>query len=227
MKISKKYILFDLDGTVTDSKRGILKSMQYALKSFGAEIKDEELDSYSFFLGPPLRDSFNVLKNRFGLPEKDTELAVEKYREYFVPKGMFENDLYPGIETLLKNLKESGKTVILATSKVEAYAKRILEYFNILKYFDITAGSELDGRRSKKSEVILYALAQCRALPDEEKAKSVMVGDRNHDIIGAAQAGIDSIGVLYGYGSREELTGGEYKADYTVKDVGELSDLLI
>jgi len=227
VRIDKKYILFDLDGTVTDSKRGILKSMQYALKSFGVEIKDEELSSYSFFLGPPLRDSFEILKNRFGLRAKDTETAVAKYREYFVPRGMFENDLYPGIENLLEKLKNQGKIVILATSKVEMYAERILEHFDISKYFDIIAGSELDGRRSKKCDVILYALEQCKALSDEEKAKAAMVGDRNHDIIGAAQAGIDSVGVLYGYGSREELIEGEYEADYIVKDVDELSALLI
>ena len=221
--IDKKYILFDLDGTVTDSKSGIFKSMQYAVKHFGIEIKDEELDSYMFFLGPPLQYSF---RNFFKFPEEKIEEAVAKYREYYIPTGMFENELYPGIKELLENLKNAGKTVILATSKAEKLAREILEYFDIAKYFNFTAGAELDGTRSKKDEVIIYALEQCGALSDEEKAKAVMIGDRNHDIIGAAKVGIDSIGVLYGYGSLDELTGGEYKADYIVRDVGELADLL-
>ena len=222
--INKQYILFDLDGTITDSKSGIFKAMQYAVKHFGIEIKDEELDSYMFFFGPPLRDSF---RNHFKLDEKDIEPAVKKYREYYLPKGIYENTVYPGIENLLKTLKTSGKTVILATSKAEAQARTVLTHFELLKYFDFTAGAEIDGRRSDKAEVILYALEQCGILSDEEKAKAVMVGDRNHDIIGAAKTGIESIGVLYGYGNKEELTSGEYKADYIVRDVGELEKLLI
>lgn len=225
--INKQYILFDLDGTITDSKLGILKSMQYAMNSFGIEIKDEELDSYSFFLGPPLRDSFEKLKSRFGLHDKDTETAVVKYREYFVPNGMFQNELYPGIADLLENLKNNGKAVILATSKVIEYADKILEHFDILKYFDFVGGCEINGLRSSKEEVILYCLENFGILSDTEKAKAVMIGDRNHDIIGAAKAGIDSIGVLYGYGSKDELMIGEYKATYLVTDVRELSSLLL
>ena len=223
MKINKQYILFDLDGTITDSKLGILKSMQYAMKHFGINIKDEEFDSYSFFLGPPLRDSLRKIGK---LNDEDVEVAVKKYREYLVPQGMLvENKLYPGIEDLLKKLKAAGKTAILATSKGESLAKQILEHFGILKYFDFTAGAELDGRRSDKAEVILYALEQCGAL--SEKAKAIMVGDRNHDIIGARKMGIESVGVLYGYGSLEEFTEGEYKADYIAKDIDELTELLI
>ena len=223
MIINKRYILFDLDGTVSDSKPGILKAMQYAMKSFGIEIKDEELNSYSYFLGPPLRDGFKKMGK---LKDEEIESAVKKYREYYIPIGMFENELYPGIKDLLIKLKENGKTVILATSKAEVLAKQILEHFALLKYFDFVGGCELDGRRSDKTEVILYALEQCGILSDKEKAKAIMVGDRNHDIIGAAKAGIESVGVLYGYGSKEELASGEYKATYIVKNVGELAELL-
>jgi len=221
-KINKKYILFDMDGTITDSKPGILKSMQYALKSFGVEINDEELDSYSFFLGPPLRDSFKVIKERFGLDISEEE-AVAKYREYYIPKGMLDNTVYPGVADLLKNLKDSGKIIILATSKAEKYAREILEHFDLLKYFDFTAGAELDGRRSDKTEVILYALGHFDIISGEEKIKAVMIGDRWHDITGAKKSGIESVGVLYGYGSREELAG----ADHIVKNAEEILKLFI
>ena len=223
IKINKQYILFDLDGTITDSKLGILKSFQYAAKHFGIEIKDEDFDDYMFLIGPPIRDCFKQL----GIfNDEEFEPVIAKYREYLLPKGIYENKLYPGIEDLLKNLRNAGKTIILATSKNEQLANKILDYFKILKYFDFTAGADPDGRRSKKSEVILYALEQYGVLSDEDKLKAVMVGDRNHDIIGAAKAGLESVGVLYGYGSEEELSSGEYKATYIVKNVGELTELL-
>jgi len=227
MKINKQFILFDLDGTVSDSKTGILKSMQYACRHFGIDIKDEQLNSYSFFLGPPLKEGFKKIKDFAYFTEEELETAVIKYREYYIPTGMFENELYPGVKELLGKLKNSGKTVVLATSKAEKLAKEILEYFDIAKYFDFAAGAELDGRRSKKSEVILYALDKCGVKSAEEKARAIMIGDRNLDINGAAQAGIESVGVLYGYGSEEELTSGEFKADYLVKDTDELEKLLI
>jgi len=227
MRLNKKYILFDMDGTITDSKPGILNSMRHAMRGFGVEIPDSELESYSFFLGPPLRDSFRALKIKFKLDNMSEKAAVAKYREYYVPTGMFENSLYPGIEELLKSLKNSGKIIILATSKAEKYAKMILERFKISNYFDLTVGSELDGRRSDKSEVILYALNQYGLVSPEKKQQAVMIGDRNHDIIGAAAAGITSVGVLYGYGSLEELTAGEYKAGYTAKDAAGLAGILL
>jgi len=221
MGINKQYILFDMDGTLTDSKQGILKSMQYAVKHFGIEVKDAELDAYSFFIGPPLRDGFRRFRE---IKEEDIETAVKKYREYYVPHGMFDNQIYEGIEHLLKSLKERGKTVILATSKNELFAKQILEHFGILKYFDFTVGAELDGSRSDKAEIILACLERIGL---DKKPLTVMVGDRNHDITGAAKNNIESVGVLYGYGSFEELAQGEYKADYIVKTVGELTDLLL
>jgi phosphoglycolate phosphatase len=214
-----------MDGTITDSKPGILRSLQYAMKYYGVNIKDEELDAYSFFLGPPLRDSFKVLRERFGLHDLSEEEAVAKYREYYVPRGMFENTLYPGVADLLKTLKDSGRTVILATSKAEKYAREILEHFDLLKYFDFTAGANLDGSRSGKAEVILSALGHFNIISDEEKSKAVMIGDRRHDIAGAAKAGIESAGVLYGYGSREELE--LAGADFLVESCGELEELCL
>jgi len=222
MGINKQYILFDLDGTITDSKLGILKSIQYALKHFGIEIKDDEFDSYSHFIGPPIRDSLKSI----GIEGEQAELAVAKFREYLLPKGLFENQLYPGIDDLLKRLKHSGKTVILATSKVREQAITVLEYFDVLKYFDFVGGCEVDGSRGKKEEVILYCLERFGILSDEDKTKAVMIGDRNHDIIGAGKVGIESVGVLWGYGSLEEFMSGEYKADYVVRDIDELTGLL-
>ena len=223
MGINKQYILFDLDGTITDSKLGILKSVQYAMKHFGIELKDEDLDAYSHFIGPPLRDS---IRSQFGFDDEKTEEAVTKFREYLIPVGLYENELYPGINNLLKKLKESGKTVILATSKAQKQAATVLTHFDVFQYFDFIGGDEPGGGRSSKEEVILYCLDNLGISSDEEKAKAV-IGDRNLDIIGAAKVGIESIGVLYGYGSYEELMSGEYKADYIVKDVDELAELLI
>ena len=220
-QIDKKYLLFDLDGTITDSKIGILKSYQYAAKHFGIDIKDEDLDLYIHLIGPPLRDSIRLA----GITdEKDIDLAVTKYREYLLPKGIYENQLYPGIEDLLINLKNRGKTLILATSKHEAVTRKIMDHFQLTQYFDFIAGA-IEGR-TDKADVILYALDHFNILSDEAKVKAVMIGDRYHDIIGASKAGIESVGVLYGYGSEEELTSGEYKASYIVKNIDELSKLI-
>jgi len=136
---------------------------------------------------------------------------------------MFDSTVYPGVGELLQNLKDSGKTIILATSKAEKYAREILEHFDLLKYFDFTAGAELDGRRSDKTEVILHALAHFNIVSNEEKALSVMIGDRKHDITGAKKAGIESVGVLYGYGTKEELE--LAGADHIVKNAKELTEL--
>lgn len=215
----KKYtdILFDLDGTLTDPKVGITKSVAYALRSFGIEVED--LDSLCKFIGPPLRVSF---REYYGFSEADCNKAIEKYREYFRETGMFENQVYPGVEDLLKNLKQSGRRLFIATSKPTVFTVRILEYFDLLRYFDYVAGSELDGSRDKKSDVIRFALQQ-NGLTDLENV--VMVGDREHDVIGAKENGIDAVGVLYGYGDRAELENAG--ATYTVETVGELYKLLM
>ncbi|MBP2034190.1 phosphoglycolate phosphatase [Clostridium algifaecis] len=191
-----KYILFDLDGTLTDSKEGITKSVQYALKKFGIEIKN--LDTLEKFVGPPLKDSFIEFYN---FNDDKVAEAVKYYRDYFKDTGIFENKVYDGIDDFLKKLKKLGFKLILATSKPQVFAERILKHFDLMKYFYDFAGSNLDGTRGKKSEVIRYALDK-HGIKSED---AVMVGDRRYDIIGARENNIYSIGVTYGYGSVEEL----------------------
>lgn len=210
------YILFDLDGTLTDPKEGITKSVAYALKSFGIEVED--LNTLCKFIGPPLKESF---MKYYGMNSEDGDKAVETYREYFKPYGVYENEVYEGIPELLAGLKLSGKKVVLATSKPTVFARTILEHFDLTQYFDVVVGSELDGRRVDKAEVIEYAL-QLAGVTD--KAQVVMIGDREHDVIGAKKNELASIGVTYGYGSREEHEACE--ADVIVESVGELARVL-
>lgn len=212
-----RYILFDLDGTLTDPKEGITKSVAYALQSFGIEV--ENLDELCKFIGPPLKESF---MKYYGLSEAEGDLAVEKYREYFEPCGIFQNKVYDGVENLLKELTTRGKQVILATSKPAVYAKKILEHFHLDSYFSYVAGSELDGTRVKKGDVIAYALEKAGV---SERSEAVMIGDREHDIIGAKEQGLSCIGVLYGYGSREEFE--QYGADCIVQTVSELREKVV
>lgn len=214
--MNKKYILFDLDGTISDPKIGITRAVQYSLKDFNIDIKDA--DELTPFIGPPLRDSY---KRFYGFSDMDAERAVAKYREYFSKTGIFENTLYSGMEFLLKALKDSGKILIVATSKPTIYATQILDHFNINQYFTFVSGSELDGRRSKKSEVIRYAIENCNIVSLKD---AIMVGDREFDILGAQELGMDSIGVLYGYGSTQELS--DANANYIVESVDELLSLL-
>lgn len=192
-----KFILFDLDGTLTDPGLGITNSVLYALRKYHIQVSRRS-DLYKF-IGPPLHESF---ENYYGFSKEKAKEAVEYYREYYREKGIFENSLYYGIEDLLKELQSNGKILLLATSKPEIFAKQILSHFNIAEYFSFCAGSNLDGSRTKKDEVIAYALKNSDIL---NLSDAVMVGDRMHDIIGAKQNHIDSVGVLYGYGSREEL----------------------
>ncbi len=222
---AKKYILFDLDGTLTDPKEGITKSVAYALDFYGIHV--ENLDTLCKFIGPPLKDSF---MKYYGFEEKQAEEAVEKYREYFRPYGVYENKMYDGVDNLLQKLKESGKAVVLATSKPTVFAKVILEHFDLMKYFDVVCGSELDGSRVTKGDVVAYALEQLQEMAEAEgkvfeKNEAVMIGDREHDIIGAKQNGLDSIGVLFGYGCVEEFE--EHGADKIVETVEELLELLV
>lgn len=211
-----KYVLFDLDGTLTDPKEGITKSVAYALEAYGIHVED--LDSLCKFIGPPLKDSFVKF---YGFSEEQGYEAVEKYREYFRPHGVYENKVYAGVDKLLAELKASGKMIILATSKPTVFANTILEHFDLMKYFDVVCGSELDGSRVKKGDVITYALEQVAEKDTGfDKSKAVMIGDREHDILGAKENGLDSIGVLYGYGDRAEHEAAG--ADYIVETVEEL-----
>lgn len=214
--MDKKYMLFDLDGTLTNPQEGITNSVAYALEQYGIHVEDRS--SLNKFIGPPLKDSF---MEYYGFAEDRAEEAVWKYREYFNEDGIFENKVYPGIPQMLQRLNDQGKILIVATSKPTVYAKRILERFELSQYFADVQGSEMDGRRTKKEEVISYALEQNQIT---DNAQAVMIGDREHDIIGAKKCGLDSIGVLFGYGSREELEG--CGAGQIVDTVQMLEDLL-
>lgn len=210
-------ILFDLDGTLTDSSPGIINSIVYALKKY--DIAVENIETLRKFLGPPLHESF---RNFYGFEEDKAMEAVSFYREYFSTKGLLENKVYDGIPQLLQELKDNGKRLILATSKPQQFTDRIMEHFDLAKYFEFTAGSNMDGTRSKKADVIEYALQQCNIT---NKSKTVMVGDRMHDIIGAKTVGVDSIGVEYGYGDYDELKNAG--ASYIAKTVADLKNILL
>ena len=211
-----KHVLFDLDGTLTDPFEGITNSVVHALERYNIKVEDKK--ELRAFIGPPLVESF---MKYFGFTEAEAKKAVEYYREHFGVKGLFENEIYPGIADLLKMLKESGKTVIMATSKPEVYARRIAEHFDIAKYFDYMAGSELNGQRIAKTEVIEYAL-QSLGITDRENC--VMIGDRLHDILGAKKSNMRSIGVLWGYGSREELA--DAGSDHICETASDLVEIL-
>ena len=200
-------VIFDLDGTLTDPAIGITNSAAYALAKWGIEVSDRS-ELYKF-IGPPLLDSFG---NYYGFSREDSERAVEYFREYFSSKGMFENSVYEGIPAVLSELRARGKKLIVATSKAEVFAKQILEHFDLDGYFDFVSGATLDSSRVKKADVIEYALKSC-GIDDIDDV--IMVGDRDFDVIGASHFGMDSIGVTYGYGGREELesAGATYIAD--------------
>jgi len=192
------YLLFDLDGTLTDPGEGITNSVAYALKKWGFEVSDKR-ELYPF-IGPPLSASF---KKYYGFSEEDALKCVEYYREYFRDRGIFENKVYEGIPELLETLKKSGKILVLATSKPEKFAKQILDHFDLSKYFDFVAGATMDESRNKKADVIRYALGLAQI---SDLSRAVMIGDRDQDIVGAKLNSIDSIGVLYGYGDLAEHT---------------------
>lgn len=209
-----QYILFDLDGTLTNPKEGITRSVQYALKHYG--IEEENLDNLVCFIGPPLQDSF---QNYYGFsPEKSME-AVEKMRERYRTVGLYENEIFPGIESLLRELKEQGKVLAVSTSKPTEFSLKILERFRILQYFDVVVGSNLDGTRTNKWEVIEETLKQLDIKP-EKYQKVLMIGDRKHDVEGAKRFAIDCGGVYYGFAPEGELE--EAGALFTVKTVEEL-----
>ena len=192
-----KYLLFDLDGTLTDPALGITNSVIYALHKFDIEVSDRS--ALYKFIGPPLKESFKIY---YGFSNEKSDLAVQYYREYFKKYGMFENKVYDGIQDLLLQLKSKGKSLIVATSKPEAFANKILQHFNLYDYFDFVAGATMNNSRNKKADIIQYALENCNI---SEKSSAVMIGDREHDIIGAKENGLDSIGVLFGYGTYDEL----------------------
>lgn len=214
--MNKELILFDLDGTLTDPKEGITKSFQYALRKLGYD--EPNLDDLVRVIGPPLWDSF---QDFYGLTWDQADQGVQFYRERYRDVGKFENQLIPGIPEVLQALKEAGKTLAVATSKPTVYSIEILEHFGLRDYFDEVVGSNLDGTRIHKSDVIEHALS----LFDFTVNQTIMIGDRKHDILGAKHHGMTSIGVLFGYGSREEFT--DCGADFIVETPDQLLPILL
>lgn len=210
-------ILFDLDGTLTEPKQGITRSFQYALKKFG--INENNMEVLVSFIGPPLKSTF---REYYGFDENKAWEAVTYYREYFAEKGIFENEVYPGVAEMLKQLKGQKKKIVLATSKATIFSEQILEHFKLSPYFDHIVGSNYDGTRADKAEVIKHAMT---LLGGNFSGRTVMVGDRKHDILGAKLNGIDSIGVTYGYGAAEELE--QAGAGFIFASVSELTEFLL
>ncbi len=220
------YILFDLDGTLTDPKLGITGCVQYALRKLGREVPDA--DALEPFIGPPLMDSFREF---CGLDEETGAKAVAYYRERYAVDGLFENEAYPGIVQMLARLQAAGCHLAVASSKPEVFVKRILERFEMLPYFEVVVGSELDGSRVQKEEVVEEALRRLLGEDGLMRAASgqitdaVMVGDRKFDVQGAKQFGLACIGVTYGYAAAGELE--EAGADEIVESVEELGEILL
>jgi phosphoglycolate phosphatase len=213
-----KVILFDLDGTLSDPKVGITKSVQYALQKL--DVIEPDLDKLEGFIGPPLQVSF---AEQYGFDEEKTQNAIHFYRERFKEAGMFENELYSGIPLLLKTLQEHTFKLVVATSKPTVFADQILKHFNIDHYFELVVGRNLDGTRTSKTEIIQYILDKYK---EQHLDDFIMIGDRKNDIIGANNTGIDSIGVTFGYGSFEEELS-HSNPTYIVNSVDQLKELLI
>lgn len=209
-------ILFDLDGTLTDPKMGITKSVQYALEKMG--IIEQDLDKLTPFIGPPLTVSF---KEFYGMNEDEAKQAIEYYRERFSITGLYENLVYEGMKELLEELQRLGKTMFVATSKPTVFSIKILEHFGLLHFFKAVIGSELDGTRTEKSHVIEFVLSK---IEDCDLSKVIIVGDRKFDVTGARENKIAVIGVSYGYASSGELAA--VKPNYIVDTVTELRSLL-
>lgn len=210
-------ILFDLDGTLTDPVEGITKSVQYALKKVGVTVEDHL--TLTPFIGPPLSDSFQEF---YHLSPEQTALAVDYYRDYFEPHGIFQNVPYPGVADFLASLNKAGKRLYVASSKPEDFVRRILEHFALDSYFLYAGGASMDGVRSRKADVVQYVLTE-NNITDLDH--TIMIGDRKHDVEGAKECGLPCIGVLFGYGSAEELT--TAGAIAVVKDFDELLQMLL
>lgn len=209
-----KVVLFDLDGTLTDPKEGITKCCQYGLRAVGIDVPDlKELEQ---FIGPPLVPAFQEV---YGITEEQAYYAVDKFRERFAPKGILENELLEGVPEMLRRLKEEGKTVAIASSKPEPFVRQILDNFQIAQWFDDMIGSTMDEKHAGKSEVIENALTRL-GVKDMDKDAIIMVGDRKHDVEGAKYHGLKTIGVTFGYGSREELAeAGAWKIVDTMEEL--------
>ena len=213
--MSRRYdtLFFDLDGTLTDPGQGITSAIMYSLEKLGLPVP-ERTELYKF-IGPPLIGSYREF---YGFSQEEAVRAAALYREYYGEKGLWENRVYDGIPALLAELKADGRQLCVATSKPEPFAVRIMERFDLARYFDHICGATMDEKRDSKHLVIEYALGVCGVT---DRHSVLMVGDRKHDILGAKESGLDSMGVLYGYGNREEFAaaGADYVAE-TVADIG-------
>ena len=209
-----KCCLFDLDGTLTDPGLGITNSVMHALRKYGIEVTDRS-ELYPF-IGPPLTDSFSKY---FGFSQEQALQAVDYYREYFRDDGIFENLVYEGIPEMLADLREKGVVIALATSKPFEFSVRILEHFDLYQYFDHIGAATMDGKISKKADVIANLLTE---LGPADKGSVLMVGDRDQDILGAKENGLASLGVLWGYGPEEELKGAG--ADYLASSPADVAE---
>ena len=187
---------FDLDGTLTDPKPGITRCIQYALERLGFPVPAE--DDLVWCIGPPLHASFRIFVGTDELADR----AIDLYRERFRDIGLYENEAYAGIDDTLSKVAATGRRLFVATSKPKIYADRIVEHFGLRRHFEHVFGAELDGTRVDKGDLLAYALTEAKADP----VRAIMIGDRSHDVVGARRNGMTAIGVLYGYGSREELT---------------------
>lgn len=211
-----KYILFDLDGTLTDSKEGLFKSIQYALSHYG--INEENTDNLKCFIGPPIHYAFCEF---YGFSPEKADEATKLFRERFSVKGIYENKLYSGVFDMLKELKEYGKVLALATAKPEQFAKTVIDYFDISQFFDCVVGTTMENKDHNKASIINKVLEELNA----DKNESIMVGDRKFDILAAKECDVKSVGVNYGYAPENELK--EFGADFIVDTTIELKELLL
>lgn len=211
----KTHIIFDLDGTLTDSQEGITNCVKYALESFG--IHETDYGKLCLFIGPPLDASF---RDFYGFSDEDAQKAVKKYRERFETVGLFENRPYDGIIDMLRSLKEAGKVLCVATSKPEKFSRRILDHFGMTPYLDLILGNSMQ-LQVEKADMIRQIVDRCGI----QKEQAVMVGDRRFDVAAAKSAGVDSVGVSFGFAPQGELA--QAGADHIVDTVPQLTDLLL
>lgn len=214
-----QYILFDLDGTITESGPGIMNSVAYAVKKMGYAVPDNSV--LRRFIGPPLSESF---QKYFGMSREQAEEAIRCYREYYTNGGIFENEVYEGIVESFQVLKGNGRKLAIATSKPEKFAKQIAEYFGFDKYFDVICGASMDESLVAKADIMRNALEKL-GVTERMKSQVLMVGDREHDIFGAKKNQVASLGVLYGYGDRTELEAAG--ADYIVEKANQIAGVVL
>jgi len=208
-------LLFDLDGTLTDSTEGIVRCLEYALERMGFDIPEDT----NKFLGPPLYRSFAEF---CGMNEEQVNEAVRIFRERYSTVGLFENRVYDGVPEMLKRLRDGGKRIMVATSKPEVYAVRIFDRFGLSQFFEIVGGANINGTRNDKDEVIEYVLEKAGI---SDRSSVLMIGDRRQDVIGAHKTGLKCMGILWGFGSIEELT--EAGADFIAETPEKAADMLL